>query len=303
MRRIGLAVAPFAAGLLLAAAPAAPSQGGGVSVTPMMVILDTRGRPQGFEVVNFGSRAATFRLDPLHAVIDADGAQQFEPATTQPGSAAEFLRWAPRQFEVPPGATRTVRLSARPPADLPPGEYRLHLRVTNIGTPPALPAQTEEPGIGVNINLQVAQAVRVLVRHGVGPGTARLDAVALEAAEAGTRLTFLLIHNHDGGSVLGRYSVVARGPDGAERVLRQTNITLYADTDQRPVSLGLERSDLPPGSRACVRFWSGRGEAAPQEACSAEAGIHAYPAREVGQASRNAAVQRVPPPGRRQGRA
>ncbi|HVL40736.1 MAG TPA: hypothetical protein VM348_01185, partial [Brevundimonas sp.] len=97
MRRFGLAVAPLAAGLLLAAAPAAPVQGGGgVSVAPMMVILDTRGRPQGFDVVNFGARAATFRLDPLHAVIDADGVQRFEPATNQPGSAVEFLRWAPR---------------------------------------------------------------------------------------------------------------------------------------------------------------------------------------------------------------
>ena len=289
MRRLGLAVAPLAAGLLLAAAPATPMQGGGVSVSPMMVILDTRGRPQGFEVVNFGSRAATFRLDPLHAVIDAEGAQQFEPATTQPGSAAAFLRWAPRQFEVPPGATRTVRLSARPPADLPPGEYRLHLRVTNIGAPPALPAQTDERGIGVAINLQVAQAVRVLVRHGVGPGTARLDAVVLETAEAGPQLKFRLVHNHDGGSVLGRYTVVAQGPDGAERVLRQANITLYADTDQRPVSVALDRNELPTGVRACVRFWSGQGDAAPQESCSGEAGNQADNAGGTGHAIRNAA--------------
>lgn len=288
MRRFGLAVAPLAAGLLLAAAPAAPLQGGGVSVAPMMVILDTRGRPQSFDVVNFGNRSATFRLEPLHAVIGADGEQQFEPAAAQPGSAIEFLRWAPRQFEVPPGTTRTVRLSARPPADLPPGEYRLHLRVTNIGTPPDLSGPADGRSIGVNINLQVAQAVRVLVRHGVGPGTARLGAVALEAAEAGPQLKFLLINNHDGGSILGRYTVVAQSPDGAERVLRQTNITLYADTDQRPVSLDLARNELPPGARACVRFWSGQGDAAPQEACSAAAGNQAYNAGETGHASRNA---------------
>lgn len=291
MRRLGLAVAPLAAGLLLAAAPAAPSQsGGGVSVAPMMVILDTRGRPQGFDVVNFGDRAATFRLDPLHAVIDANGVQRFEPATDQPGSAAGFLRWAPRQFEVPPGATRTVRLSARAPADLPPGEYRLHLRVTNIGPTPEQPAPTGERGVGVNINLQVAQAVRVLVRNGVGPGSARLDAVGLEAAEAGPQLKFLLINNHDGGSVLGRYAVVAKDPNGAERVLRRTDITLYSDTDQRPVSLNLDRGELPVGARACVRFWSGRGDGAPQEACSPAAGAQAYNGGETGHASRTATV-------------
>lgn len=289
MRRLGLAVAPLAAGLLLAADPAAPMQGGGgVSVAPMMVILDTRGRPQGFDVVNFGNRAATFRLDPLHAVIDADGVQRFEPATDQRGSAAGFLRWAPRQFEVPPGATRTVRLSARPPVDLPPGEYRLHLRVTNIGPPPDLPAPTDQRGVGVNINLQVAQAVRVLVRHGVGAGTARLEAVNLEASEGGPQIEFLLINNHDGGSVLGRYAIVAKEPNGAERVLRRTDITLYADTDQRTVNVELDRNELPAETRACVRFWSGRGDGAPQEACSMGVGIQAYNAGETGHGSRNA---------------
>jgi hypothetical protein len=291
MRRFGLAVAPLAAGLLLAAAPAAPSQGGGgVSVAPMMVILDTRGRPQGFEVVNFSNRTETFRLDPLYAVIDADGVQGFEPATDQPGSAAGFLRWAPRQFEVPPGATRTVRLSARAPADLPPGEYRLHLRVTNIGPPPELDAPIDARGIGVSINLQVAQAVRVLVRHGVGPGTARLDAVNLEPAEAGSQLRFLLINNHDGGSVLGRYAVLVKGPDGAERTLLRTDITLYADTDRRPVSLSLERSELPSGARACVQFWSGRGETAPQEACASQIGPQAHNAGGTGHANQNTIV-------------
>lgn len=291
MRRFGLAVAPLAAGLLLAAAPAVPSQGGGgVSVAPMMVILDTRGRPQGFDVVNFGDRAATFRLDPLYAVIDADGVQRFEPAADQPGSAAGFLRWAPRQLEVPPGATRTVRLSARPPVDLPPGEYRLHLRVTNIGPVPDQPGPAGERGIGVSINLQVAQAVRVLVRHGVGPGSARLDAVDLQGAEAGPQLKFMLTNNHDGGSVLGRYAVVAKGADGVERVLRRTDITLYADTDRRPVSLDLEPGELPAGARACVRFWSGRGDGAPQEACAAGVGGQANNAGGTGHADRHAIV-------------
>lgn len=289
MRRFGLAVAPLAAGLLLAAAPAAPRQGG-VSVAPMMVILDTRGRPQGFDVVNFGDRAATFRLEPLHAVIDADGVQRLEPAEGQPGSAEGFLRWAPRQFEVPPGATRTVRLSARPPADLPPGEYRLHLRVTNIGPTPDLAAPAEDRSIGVNINLQVAQAVRVLVRHGTGPGTARLDAVDLQAAEDGPQLKFMLTHNHDGGSVLGRYAVVTKNPDGGERVLRLTDITLYADTDRRPVNLTLDRNEVPAGARACVRFWSGRGDGAPQEACAPDVGGQAYNAGGTGHANRNAIV-------------
>lgn len=285
MRRFGLVVAPLAAGLLLAAAP---PQDGGVSVAPMMVILDTRGRPQGFDVVNFSDRAATFRLDPLYAVIDADGVQRFEPAAGQPGSAEGFLRWAPRQFEVPAGATRTVRLSARPPADLPPGEYRLHLRVTNIGPTPDLAAPAEARSVAVGINLQVAQAVRVLVRHGTGSGTARLDGIDLQPANPGLQLKFLLTNNHDGGSVLGRYAIVAKGSDGAERILRRTDITLYSDTDRRPVSLDLDSDELPAGARACVRFWNNRGDEAPQEACAPEVGGQAHNAGGTGHASGNA---------------
>lgn len=286
MRRFGLAVA---ASLLLATGVPARSQGGGVSVAPMMVILDTRGRPVGFDVINFGDRTATFRLDPLHAVIDPDGVQRFEPAEAQAGSAISFLRWAPRQFEVQPGATRTIRLSARPPANLPAGEYRLHLRVTNIGPTPDRPTTAEDRAIGVNINLQVAQAVRVLVRHGVGPGTARLEALAVQPSEAGQNLSFILANNHDGGSVLGRYAVVVAGTDGGERVLRETDVTLYPDTDRRPVNLELTRSEAPPGSRACIRFWTGRGGGAAQQTCSEPVGSGAQGTGNAGHGNRIAA--------------
>lgn len=282
MRPFGLVLA---AGLLLATGAPAMSQGGGVSVAPMMVVLDTRGRPVAFDVINFGDRTATFRLDPLHAIIDPDGVQRFEPAEAQAGSAIGFLRWAPRQFEVQPGATRTIRLSARPPADLPAGEYRLHLRVTNIGPTPDRPTTTGDRAIGVNINVQVAQAVRILVRHGVGPGTARLEALDVRPSGAGQKLSFILANNHDGGSVLGRYAVVVAGPDGAERALRETDITLYPDTDRRPVSLELSRSEAPPGSRACIRFWTGRGGGAAQQACSAPVGPGAQGTGSAGHAT------------------
>lgn len=272
MRRFHLAAALYAVGLMLAAAPAAPlpkQDGAAVSVAPMMVILDTGGRPGSFDVINFSARTATFRLDPLYALIDDEGVQRFEEPAGQPGSAAPFLRWAPRQFEVQPGATRSIRLSARAPADLPPGEYRLHLRVTNIGAAPERPVATDEPAIGVNIRIQIAQAVRILVRHRVGPGTARLEAASLQTAETGQRLSFTLVNNREGGSVLGRYAIVSAAPGGAERLLRETDVTLYPDTDRRPVVMDMAPADLPPGSRACVRFWNSRGGRAgsPQEAC------------------------------------
>lgn len=274
MRRIPPVAAMVAVGLLLAATPAAPlprQDGAAVSVAPMMVVLDTAGRPGGFDVVNFGRRAATFRLDPLFAVINEDGEHQFEEAGGQPASAAAFLRWAPRQFEVQPGSARSIRLSARAPADLPPGEYRLHLRVTNIGAAPDRPAVTESQGVGVNIRLQVAQAVRVLVRHRVGPGSATLGAVELQTGDAGPRLSFTLTHTGAGGSALGRYALVATAPGAAEQVLREADVTLYPDTGVRPVRLDFLPGELAPDARLCVRFWNGRGVGggAPQEACAA----------------------------------
>lgn len=268
MRLLWSAAFLGAALLLTSAAPAAPRDGG-VSVSPMMVILDTRGRPVGFDVINFSDRPATFRLDPLHAEIGPDGAQTLTPAAAQPGSAVNFLRWAPRQFEVQPGATRTIRLSARPPADLPAGEYRLHLRVTNIGPPPERPTARTEGAVGVAVHIQVAQAVRVLVRHGVGPGSARLDGVAAEVTEAGTTVRFALVNNHDGGSVLGRYAVVVIDADGAEHTVSEADVTLYPDTDRRPIRVTLPPQSLPPGSRACVSFRAGRGGGTAQRVCSA----------------------------------
>lgn len=272
MRRTPAVAATIAAGLSLAATPAAPrhlQNGASVSVSPMMVILDTAGRPGSFDVVNFGARTATFRLEPLFAVIDDHGEQQFEQPAGQPGSAAPFLRWAPRQFEVQPGSARSIRLSARPPSDLPPGEYRLHLRATNIGEAPPRPTAAPDRGVGVNVRIQVAQAVRILVRHRVGPGRASLTDVAETATEAGRGVAFALVNRNDGGSVLGRYAVVGVAPGGGERLLREADVTLYPDTARRPVRLIFEPQELAAGWRLCVRFWNSRGgRGAPdQEVC------------------------------------
>ena len=118
MRSVRLSAATAVALLSLAFVGPGASRGqeesGGVSVAPMMVLMDTRGRPGSFEVINFGDQAETFRLEPLYAYIDEEGVQRFEAAAEQPGSALSFLRWAPRQFEIQPGSTRTVRLSEAP---------------------------------------------------------------------------------------------------------------------------------------------------------------------------------------------
>ena len=57
------------------------------------------------------------------------------------------------------------------------------------------------------------------------------------------------------------------------------------------MNLSLERSELPAGAQACVRFWSGKGDGAPQEACSVQPGeTQANSARGTGHANRNAGV-------------
>ena len=271
MRSVRLSAATAVALLSLAFVGPGASRGqeasGGVSVAPMMVLMDTRGRPGSFEVINFGDQAETFRLEPLYAYIDEEGVQRFEAAAEQPGSALSFLRFAPRQFEIQPGSTRTVRLSARPPPDLAPGEYRLHLRVTNIGPTPSRPVTSAERTVGFNLRIQVAQAVRVLVRHGVGPGSAHVQGLRSEQTQDGRQLRFDLVNDGGGGSVLGRYVAVAVTGNGSERLLREADVTLYPDTRVRPVRLDVPANELALASSVCVRFRLRGGDGEQQSQC------------------------------------
>ena len=167
------------AALLAATAVATPARAqGDLLVAPTRIIISNGG---GAEVIlsNIGTEPATYRISAELRRMDEDGA--FTTVAEVDANPAEqaalaMITFAPRRITLLPGQPQAVRISIRPPAGLPDGEYRVHLNFRAI--PPALKpeAAAAEPAAGVSIKLIPVYGITipVFLRRGKLEGGATL---------------------------------------------------------------------------------------------------------------------------------
>ena len=135
-------------GLVLGSGPT-PALAGGpgdLLVAPTRIVFEGRQRTAEVTLVNTGAAAATYRIAFVELrMTDAGGTVEIEPAAARPGEqfAEPLIRFSPRQVTLESRVAQTVRMQLRLPADLPPGEYRSHLRFRAVPTS-ATPAETPE---------------------------------------------------------------------------------------------------------------------------------------------------------------
>ncbi|MFT6100922.1 MAG: P pilus assembly chaperone PapD [Arenicella sp.] len=146
---------------------------GDLTVTPTRVIFEGRDRSKTIHLVNRGNVKATYRVEFTQMAMDDDG-KMSEIDVAQEGQvfADSMLRYSPRQVEIEPGGSQTIRIMVRKPRDLAAGEYRSHLVMYAIpdkaGNSQTLdnlqPLKEQEVGISIDVIYRVS--IPVVIRHG-----------------------------------------------------------------------------------------------------------------------------------------
>lgn len=232
-------VTPLLAILLGAlAAPGAQAQGD-LLVAPTRVILDGR---RGTEVIlsNIGSQEVTYRISLELRRMTEDGSLVEVPeAEISPGETAalEMIRFAPRRITLPPGQPQAVRISARPGAELPDGEYRAHMSFKAIPRPdPVTAPQEQVTGVSIRLIPIYGVTIPIIVRHGRLEVKAAMNQPRVVPGEHGPELQFSISRQGD-SSIYGELKVFRRGI--AEPVYFVRGIAVYPELDQRIVTLPL----------------------------------------------------------------
>jgi len=268
---------PYVAAALLTAAFLSPlhAHAQQVMLSTGTVILDDRTRAGEILVGNPTQSLSSFEVHDAFFVQDATGnLTQISPEGPA-NSALSFLRVGPRAFALGPGESQTVRLAARLPDDLSPGEYRVHLSVTNLSQSDALPGDTgagaTETEMGAVIRFNIARGVRILVRHGVTPEGGRIEGLSARADGSETVLGFDLVRL-GATSFIGNYQAFARGSDGREmHAWPSRGASLYAEVPSRHFEARIPSAEVPAGATLCIRLVvddAGAPGLAPVEACS-----------------------------------
>lgn len=165
----------FAQGPAPAAKPAgeappveAEQPGGNLSILPVRLVLEGRTRSEEVMLRNTGKGKATYRILFKEMAMTQNGDIEECPKKEGQTTAADLIRFSPRQVELAPGESQIIRIQVRKPEGLPDGEYRSHLLFQSVpdSKPPA-PLQGEtERALSVKLNTVLGISIPVILRHG-----------------------------------------------------------------------------------------------------------------------------------------
>jgi P pilus assembly chaperone PapD len=261
--RFGLAAAAVPAGwswrpfapalavtlLLLSTPGPAHAQGiGDLAVAPTRIILEGRERTAQVSLLNKGSVPATYRISIINMQMTESGEyRRIEETGVDGGYADALVRYAPRQVELAPGKSQTVRIILRKPGGLKEGEYRSHILFQAVPDPTAgqsVEATTTEQGLSIRLIVVPAITIPLIVRHGKLEATASLSDLQLVAAgatpDAPPALAFRI--NRSGArSVFGDISIAYHPPGSKEEyIIGEINqLAVYTPNAHRRVTMPL----------------------------------------------------------------
>ncbi len=249
-------------GLMLSSGYAvAESSGVSVALSDNLIVLDNRTRSGSIELVNLASDPTEFTISVLSVKnTELDG--------------ESLLRWAPRRTLAPAHRTASFRVSARPPGDLPAGEYLIRVGVTSkLQSPPPVPKEFKnadgvmELGLSAVVPIVPTLPVTVYYRHGIE--TPMIDAGALVLTPDNPEQIgyFPVTKREPKYSFVGAVQIVERSTG---TVINQGRLHLAQGLATSNVNMPRGKQTMMAGGVYCLRIWSNwpmKGKA-DQEVCN-----------------------------------
>jgi hypothetical protein len=152
-------------------------------------------------------------------------------------AALGMIRYAPRRIVLPPGQPQAVRLAARPGADLPDGEYRVHMSFRAIPKPREV---TEEQPATDQVSIRLVPiygvTIPIIVRHGRVEAQAAIAQPRIVAGEQGPELAVTLTRSGE-SSTYGELRVIKPGLE--DPLVQLRGVAIYPEIGQRTVRIAL----------------------------------------------------------------
>ncbi len=239
MRRLACSAA-FVAMATTFGAPAPASAQGDLLVAPTRVILDGR---RGTEVVlsNIGSEEATYRIGlELRRMMENGRLVPVEKtdANDTEEAALGMIRYAPRRIVLPPGQPQSVRLAARPGAELPDGEYRVHMSFKAIPKPRQITdtAPQETENVSIQLTPIYGVTIPIIVRYGKLEAQVAITQPRVVESEEGAQLALTMSRAGD-SSTYGELIVTKPGLE--DPVVISRGLAIYPELGSREVRIPL----------------------------------------------------------------
>ena len=170
------------------------SQFSALGVSPTRIVIGAQQKSDSITITNNSKTEVTYRMKLLEMGRDSQGrfrrlSNNELPTSHQ--SAVKLIKFSPRQVQLKPGQSQVIRVIARRPRNLAPGEYRSHLQIAAL---PIISDQSLADLIDRDRQAVLVQAksgtnvgisMPVILRHGQTNANVRLKTVHLNADKKG----------------------------------------------------------------------------------------------------------------------
>jgi hypothetical protein len=229
MRIMLSAIALAATGL--SATPAMAGVGD-LLVAPTRLILNG-GRGTEIILKNVGDGTATYRVSAELRRMGPDGKliEVSEPNDREK-AARDMVIFAPRKVTLPPNQPQAIRISARAPAGLADGEYRVHLLFRAIPDPRPVSDAKASTGLAFQLIPIYGVTIPVIVRLGNLTAKAGIADVRT-AGKPGQEAVTVQLSRHGDRSIYGEIRVMKAGVK--EPIAFTKGVAVYSEIGGRMI--------------------------------------------------------------------
>lgn len=233
---------------LLTGAAVRESAAQALMIAPNAIVIDARTKTGAVTLINTGDRAAEVSLSTLYGfpVTDSVGRMQLRTLDvvddTVP-SAATWLRAFPERLVIAPGARRTVRLLATPPAGLTEREYWARLVVASRAAAQTDSTPGDAQSVHIGLALEVRSVLAVFYRNGAVSTGVALDAPRT-SVDGDSIVAQARLQRRGNAAFVGSLNAVLRDSTGAARATATLPLGVYYTLEPR---LAIPRVNVPPG--------------------------------------------------------
>jgi len=215
-----------------------------VTLSDDVIVLDEHTRSGSIDLVNLGA-------DPMEFTLKVD-----DEAKGAAPDGTPLIRWTPTRSLVPANRSVAMRVAARPPANLPPGEYVFRVGVTaSVQRPKMAPGEEEkaaEKGIAVTIPVVPILPVTVYVRHKIETPMIDVKPLILTPEDKKIAGYFPVTKRMPGVSFVGQIQLVEQS---SGKVVSRGRLVLAPAKNSSQVSMPRGETPMIKGARYCLRVW------------------------------------------------
>ncbi len=220
-----------------------------ILVAPTVVFLSDKARTQRMTIQNPTDGPVEVSIYFSFGIPESDSLGNIsvelkDDNVTDPRSALGWIKAFPRKVVVPAQQSQIIRLVARPPENLPDGEYWARIVFSSQSAQTELPPPTEDGAITTKLNMIMRTAIQVKYR--TGDLVANLELNQTGVTHEGNKVHVLLdMTNRGNVSYMGVLTCRLLDSDGEEILKNRSNIAIYRDLKRRIDFTLPEGSKLP----------------------------------------------------------